>query len=81
MNDNLHQYSYKGAFLDSLGRDYYVIGTASDIQVNKQTLKSPTTRGESIERSDFQMNVVLTKVIVCKLLIAAKIESTLTRQY
>ena len=24
----------KGAFLDSLGRDYYVIGTASDIQVN-----------------------------------------------
>ncbi len=24
----------KGSFLDSLGRDYYVIGTASDIQVN-----------------------------------------------
>ena len=39
MNDNLHQYSYKGAFLDSLGRDYYVIGTASDIQVNKQYFK------------------------------------------
>ena len=39
MNDNLHQYSYKGAFLDSLGRDYYVIGTASDIQVNTQYLK------------------------------------------
>ena len=23
----------KGAFVDSLGRDYYVIGTAADIQV------------------------------------------------
>ena len=71
MYDKLHQYSYKGAFLDSLGRDYYVIGTASDIQVNKKYLKkSQTTLGESIERSDFQMNVVLTKVIVCKLLVS-----------
>ena len=24
---------HKGAFIDSLGRDYYVIGTAADIQV------------------------------------------------